>query len=225
MSVFAASMPWSDIPDLLRPALGETLEMVAFTALISFAIGIPIAVLLENTTADGLFPARPAHAVLSWLVGVGRSLPFLILMVAIIPFTKFVVGSSIGIAAAVVPLSVGATFWVARLVENSMREVPPEVLAVGQASAGSRLQIIWKVQLAEAVPSILGALTIATIAILDLSAMAGAVGAGGIGNLALTYGYQRFDGHVMLASVVVLVVLVQIIQILGDALVRITTKG
>lgn len=224
MSVLAASTPVDQLPELVWPALLETLQMVGATIAFAIVAGVPLAVALHNTAPRGLFPSPTVNAVVGWVVNLGRSLPFLVLMAALIPFTRLIVGTSLGVWAAVVPMALAATPYFARLVENSLRDVPPDVIEVGRAAAGSRLQIVRKVQLAEAVPSIVGALTIALIGVIDMSAMAGAVGGGGIGNLAISYGYNRFDNTVMLTTVIVLVVMVQSVQLVGDLVARLVNR-
>lgn len=156
---------------------------------------------------------------LSWLVNIGRSLPFLVLMAAIIPFTFWLTGTTIGIPAAVIPMIVAGTPFFARLVENALRELPPEVTAVGLVSGGSRWQVITGAQLSEALPAIVAAITLNVISMIEYSAIAGTIGAGGIGYLAVVYGYQRFDNHIMIATIVVLIVTIQLIQFIGDRVV------
>jgi ABC-type methionine transport system permease subunit len=213
----------SDLPSLLLPALGETLTMVGIVMLLVVAIGTPIAVCLHNMAPGGLFENQKVYNVLSWIVNVGRSLPFLVLMAAIVPFTRFITGTNIGIAAAVVPMTLAGIPFFARIVENSLRNVPRSVTQAAKASGGSTLQIIRSAQLGEAVPAIMGGLTINTIAMIEYSAIAGTIGAGGIGYVAVTYGYQRFDNTVMLATVVLLILLVTTVQLIGDRLVKATT--
>lgn len=197
--------------------------MVGITMTIVVLVGVPLGALVHNLAPGGLFEKPSLHAVLSWIISTGRSLPFLILMAAILPFTRFVVGTNIGIAAAVVPMSLAGTAFFTRIVENSLRSVSPVAVQVARASGGSRLQVIRTAQLSEAVPSILGGLTINVIAMIEYSAIAGTIGAGGIGYVAVTYGYQRFDQGVMLATIVILVLTVTLVQVIGDALVRLTT--
>lgn len=216
-------VPLAEIPDLVIPALGETLIMVGIVMVVVVVVGIPLGALIHNLAPGGLFENQAAHTTLSWVVSGGRSLPFLILMAAIVPFTRFVTGTNIGIAAAVVPMSIAGIAFFTRIVENSLRSVPPSLLRVAKASGASPLQIIRTAQLSEAVPSIIGGLTINTIAMIEYSAIAGTIGAGGIGYVAVTYGYQRFDTTVMLATIVILVATVAIVQLTGDRLVRLTT--
>lgn len=216
----AAPSEFGRIAGLLLPALGETLAMVGIVMVIVVLLGTPLGVLVFNLSEGGLFPNRVLHGVLSWTISIGRSLPFLVLMAAIIPFTRLVVGTSIGIPAAVVPMSLAGTAFFSRIVENAIRAVPPILVKVARASGASRLQIIVSVQISEAVPILIGGLTINSIAMVDYSAIAGTIGAGGLGYVAVTYGYQRFDQPVMLATIVTLVVFVGTLQLVGDIAVR-----
>ena len=215
-----ANVPLDEIPALVIPALGETLLMVGITMVIVVLVGIPLGALVFNLAPGGLFPHRTAHTVLSWVISIGRSLPFLILMAAIIPFTRLITGTNIGIPAAVVPMAIAGIAFFTRIVENSLRSVPRERATVAIAAGGSPVQVIRSAQLAEAVPSIIGGLTINTIAMIEYSAIAGTIGAGGIGYVAVTYGYQRFDHAVMVTTIVILVATVALVQLGGDRLVR-----
>ncbi len=217
------NVPIGQIPALLLPALGDTLVMVGIVMTIVALVGIPLGSLIHNLAPGGLYENRAAHTVLSWVISIGRSLPFLILMAAIVPFTRFITGTNIGIPAAIVPMSIAGIAFFTRIVENSLRGVPPALTRVARSSGASPLQIIRTAQLSEAVPSIIGGLTINTIAMIEYSAIAGTIGAGGIGYVAVTYGYDRFDNGVMLATIVVLVALVATVQLVGDRLVRLTT--
>ncbi|WP_344476860.1 methionine ABC transporter permease, partial [Kineococcus aurantiacus] len=212
--------PLDEIPALIAPALLDTLLMVGIVMTIVVLLGVPIGVLVHNLAPGGLLENRVAHTALSWVVSTGRSLPFLVLMAALVPFTRFVTGTNIGIRAAVVPMVLAGTAFFSRIVENSLRSVPPNLVTVAQASGASPLQVITSVQLSEAAPSIVGGLTINTIAMIEYSAIAGTIGAGGIGYVAVTYGYQRFDHAVMIATIVVLVALVATVQLVGDAVAR-----
>jgi D-methionine transport system permease protein len=218
--VFGKATPWDEIWPLLGPALSQTLQMVGAVLLIALIVGTPLALLLHNTGPKGLFPQAAVHLVLGTIVNLGRSMPFLILMASIIPLTRAVAGTTIGVAGAIVPLSLGAIPYYARLMEATLREVPPPIIEVGSASGGTRLQTMLKVQLPEAVPGLISNITIAIVAVIEYTAIAGAIGAGGIGYLALSYGYNRFDGNVMLACVVILVAFVQVTQFTGDRLAR-----
>ncbi|MGF1726007.1 methionine ABC transporter permease [Photobacterium nomapromontoriensis] len=205
---------------LLIDALGQTLVMVFASGLIGFLIGIPVGVALHLTKNNGLLANPVANQILSTITNVGRSIPFIILLVAIIPFTRFVVGSSIGTAAAIVPLTVGAIPFIARLVEGALLEVPSGLVEAAQAMGATPRQIISKVLLPEALPGIVNAITITLVTLVSYSAMAGTVGGGGLGDVGIRYGYQRFDGTVMLITVIMLVILVQLIQSAGDYLVK-----
>jgi ABC-type methionine transport system permease subunit len=216
-------VPLNDLPGLLLPALLDTLVMVGIVMAIVVLVGVPFGALLHNLAPGGLFENQALHAPLAWIINVGRSLPFLILMASIVPFTRLITGTNIGIAAAVVPMSLAGVAFFTRIVENSLRSVPSYVVDVARATGGSRLQIIRTAQLHEAVPSIIGGLTITIIGMIDYSAIAGTIGAGGIGYVAVTYGYQRFDQLVMVATIVILVIVVAVVQLAGDALVRHTT--
>lgn len=218
-----AKVPVGELPGLLFPALVDTLIMVGIVMAIVVVVGVPLGALVHNLAPGGLFENPGLHTVLSWVISVGRSLPFLILMASIMPFTRFITGTNIGIAAAVVPMSLAGIAFFTRIVENSLRSVPPSAVQVARASGGSPLQIIRTAQLGEAVPSIIGGLTINVIAMIEYSAIAGTIGAGGIGYVAVTYGYQRFDQGIMLATIVILVITVAAVQLIGDAFVRLTT--
>jgi D-methionine transport system permease protein len=194
--------------------------MVGVSTVLTAIGGLLIGVLLVLTARGGLLQARPVHAVLGLIVNVTRSLPFVILLVAIIPFTRALVGTTIGTTAAIVPLTIGAIPFFARLVETSIREVTPDVVAAAVAMGASRRQIVGKVLLREARPGLIAGLTITVVALLGYSALAGVVGGGGLGDLAIRYGYQRFETGVMVATVIVLIVFVQLVQSVGDLIVR-----
>ncbi|WP_417594561.1 methionine ABC transporter permease [Oceanospirillum sp.] len=206
--------------DLLITALGQTLAMVAIAGLIGFIFGIPLGVLLHLTKETGLLANKATNKVLGTLINIGRSIPFIILLVAIIPFTRIIVGSSIGTAAAIVPLTIAAIPFVARLVEGALLEVPAGLVEAAQAMGAKPKQIILKVLLPEALPGIINSATITLVTLVGYSAMAGTVGGGGLGDVGIRYGYQRFDAVVMMITIVILVVLVQAIQSLGDYLVK-----
>lgn len=218
------STPWAKVPDLLLPAYGQTWVMVGVTMALVLVIGTPVGITLHNTSTFGLYPNPRVFAVLNTVVNVGRSLPFLILMTAIIPVTRFLVGTTIGIAAAIVPMTTAGVPFFARLVQNALRDVRSDVIDMGRVSGGTSLQVIRTVQLSEALPALAGALTVNLIAMIEYSAIAGSIGAGGVGNLAITYGYNRFDHNIMIATVVVLIVTVQVVQFAGDRLVKTLTR-
>jgi D-methionine transport system permease protein len=209
-----------DIAWLIVRATGQTLHMVSVAALIGSLIGIPLGVFLATSARGELFHAPMTNRVLGAIVNATRSTPFIILVVAIIPFTRLVAGTSIGTTAAIVPLTIATIPFVARLVESAIREVDPGLIETARAMGASPFQIVWKVLLAEARPGITLALTLTIVSLIGYSAMVGAVGGGGLGDLGIRYGYQRFMPDVMLAVVVVLIVMVQIVQSAGDRLAR-----
>ncbi|MFE3280092.1 methionine ABC transporter permease [Nocardia sp. NPDC059239] len=211
---------WSDLPDVLRPATEQTVVMTAVSFALSVLIATPIGLLLVVTAPDGLRPNRLINAVVGWVVNVGRSMPFIILLVALIPVTRSLVGTAIGVRGALVPLTVGGVAYFARLAESALREVPRPMLELAEATGATTLQTMRKVLLPEALPGLLSAATVLAVGTLAFSAMAGAVGAGGLGDLAISYGYNRFDNTIMIATVIVLMILVQIIQFAGDLAVR-----
>lgn len=209
---------------LLLEALGETLTMVGASALLAALFGVPLGILLLVTGRGQILEHPHFNRLLGWVVNATRSTPFIILMVAIIPLTRLIVGTSIGTSAAVVPMVIAATPFVARLVEVSLREVDHGLIEAAQAMGASPFQIIVKVLVREALPGIVAGLTITTVSLIGYSAMAGAVGGGGLGDLGIRYGYQRFEADVMVAVVLVLIVLVQSVQTIGDRLARSLNK-
>ena len=209
-----------DMIMLLFKALGETVYMVAVSMLIATIIGVPLGVLLHTTEKGGILAAPGLNKVLGSVVNAVRSIPFIILMVAIIPFTRLIVGSAIGTTAAMVPLVIASIPFIGRQVETSLKEVPFGLIEAAQSMGASPMQIIWKVLIPESLPSIVAQLTTVIIALVGESAMAGAIGGGGLGDLAIRYGYQRFRPEVMLATVVILIVLVQLVQLLGGTLAK-----
>ncbi len=198
----------------------DTLLMVAVAAGLGTALGLPLGVFLATSRNGELFASPWANRVLGLIVNATRSTPFIILVVAIIPFTPMIAGTSIGTAAAIVPLTVAATPFIARLVEAAIRELDHGLIEAARAMGASPLQIVLKVLLPEALPAIALALTLATVSLIGFSAMVGAVGGGGLGDLGIRYGYQRFMPDVMAAVVIVLIVIVQAVQTLGDRLAR-----
>lgn len=204
----------------LWQAFLDTLLMVGVSSLLALLAGIPLAVFLVTSSKGGIFEAPRLNQVLGSVVNLFRSIPFLILMVALIPFTRWIVGTSYGVWAAVVPLTIAATPFFARIAEVSLREVDHGLIEAAQAMGCRRWHIVWHVLLPEALPGIVGGFTITLVTMINSSAMAGAIGAGGLGDLAYRYGYQRFDSQVMLTVIVALVVLVSLIQFAGDRLAR-----
>ncbi len=206
--------------NLLAKALWQTLQMVAVAGVIGTLVGLPIGVFLATSGKGELFAAPTINRIVGLVVNAARSTPFIILVVAIIPFTRFVTGTSIGTIAAIVPLTVATIPFVARLIEAAIREVDKGLIEAARAMGATPLQIVSKVLLAEARPGVVLALTLTLVSLIGFSAMVGAVGGGGLGDLGIRYGYQRFMPDVMLAVVVVLIVLVQAVQSAGDHLAR-----
>ncbi len=212
------------IIDLLIKGLIDTLHMVAVSGAIGTLIGLPIGVMLAVTGRGELLQNFAFNKVMGAVVNMTRSTPFIILVVAIIPFTRLIAGTSIGTNAAIVPLTVAAAPFIARGVENAVREVDRGLIEAAQAMGATPFQIIRKVLLPEALPGIVAGLTLSAVSLIGYSAMVGAVGGGGLGDLGIRYGYQRFLPEVMLAVVIVLIVLVQIVQSTGDLIARRVNK-
>jgi D-methionine transport system permease protein len=204
---------WSEVVALLGPATGETLYMVGVSTVLAAAFGIPLGVLLHLTAPDGLHPHRTLHRVLGAVVDLGRAMPFLVLLVLLLSVTRFIVGSTIGPTAAIVPLAVGAVPFVGRLVQNVLAEVHVSVVEAAVTTGASTLRIVRSVLLRESVPALIGAIGVTAIALVGYSAMAGVVGGGGLGDVAVRIGYQRFDTRVLWSTVLVLAVLTSIIQL------------
>ncbi|ENV79207.1 ABC transporter permease [Acinetobacter ursingii] len=204
--------------DLLLTGTLDTLIMVGVSALLAFLIGLPLAVILVSTSENGIYPSQTINQPIGWIINITRSIPFLILMVALIPITRWIVGTSYGVWAAVVPLTLAAIPFFARIAEVSLREVDQGLIEAAQAIGCNRQQIIWHVLLPEALPGIVAGFTVTIVTMINSSAIAGAIGAGGLGDIAYRYGYQRFDLTVMFAVIVVLIVLVMLIQATGDTL-------
>lgn len=194
----------------------ETLHMTFFGSVFAVLIGFPVGVLLYLTRKNQLLANKILYQSLNFIVNMGRSIPFVILMIAVIPFTRFVVGTSIGTNAAIVPLAIAAIPFFARMVDNAFLEVSFGLIEASLAMGATPTQIIFKVLIPEALPGIVHCITITVITLIGYSGMAGAVGGGGLGDLAIRYGYQRFDTMVMLETIVILVLLVQLVQMLGD---------
>ena len=203
---------WSEYGGILLTGTRDTLVMVLISTLFAYLLGLPLGVALTVTQPHGIRPSKTVNQILGWIVNIGRSVPFIILMVAIMPFTKLVVGTKIGVKGAIVPLVVSAAPFIARMVETSLAEVDAGVVEAAQSMGASRFQIVRKVYLPEAVPSLILGASISIITLLGYTAIAGAVGAGGLGDLAVRYGYQRSVPSMMLATVIFIIVLVQVIQ-------------
>lgn len=210
----------SQLIDLFIKSFVETLVMVGISGVVGSLVGVPMGILLHLTDRKGVLPVISLNRGLGIVVNAVRSTPFIILLVAIIPFTRLIVGTSIGTAAAIVPLTIAAAPFVARLVETALREVDRGLVEAAQAMGATTWQIVYKVLVPEAFPGIVAGLTITLVSLVGYSAMAGAVGGGGLGDLGIRYGYQRFLPEVMALVVLILIVFVQLMQTLGDALVR-----
>lgn len=205
-----------DMWGLLLDSFWETMYMVITSTVLATTIGLPLGVILTVTRSNHILPNVAVNSVLGAIVNAARSTPFIILMVAIIPLTRLIVGSSIGTTAAIVPLTISAAPFIARVIEGSLLEIEPGVIEAAQAMGASPMQIIMKVLLPEALHSIVLGITLAIISLIGYSAMAGALGGGGLGDLAIRYGYQRFRLDIMIITVVVLIVMVQAMQSIGD---------
>lgn len=210
----------ADMIPLISKALGETVYMVAVSMLIATLIGVPLGVLLHTTSKNQILECLAFNRSLGAVVNAVRSIPFVILMVAIIPLTRLLVGSSIGTTAAMVPLVLASVPFIGRQVETSLREIPEGIVEAAQAMGATPLQIITRVLLPEAMPNIVAQLTTVVISLVGESAMAGAIGGGGLGDLAIRYGYQRFRPDIMIVTVVVLIIMVQVVQFAGNALAK-----
>ena len=212
------------IINLLLQGFLETVQMTVISTVVAVLLGVPLGVILVITSRGYIMQNEAVNKVLGAIVNATRSIPFIILMVAIIPFTRLVAGTSIGTTAACVPLTLAAIPFLARLVETAIKEVNGGVIEAAQSMGATPLQIIWKVLLPEALPTLIDNITVLIVNLISYSAMAGAIGGGGLGDIAIRYGYQRFQGDVMLATIIILIVLVQVIQSLGDYLSRKVNK-
>ncbi|WP_216830841.1 methionine ABC transporter permease [Alkalihalobacterium elongatum] len=201
-------------------AIYQTIHMVSVSLLLGSLIGIPIGILLVITRPNGIIENKWVYGILNPVINIVRSLPFIILLVAIIPLTKLIVNTSIGTSAAIVPLTLYIAPYIGRLVENSLLEVNPGIVEAAEAMGATPFQIIWYFLLPEAFGSLILSITTATIGLIGATAMAGVVGAGGVGDLAISYGYQRFDTFVVISTCLVLILFVQGIQSLGNVLAR-----
>ncbi|GAA3307895.1 methionine ABC transporter permease [Streptomyces cinereospinus] len=209
-------MTWSEMQPLLEQACTETLVMVGWSTLIAVVLGLPIGVLLVLTDKGGLLQNTVVNKVTGQIVNVGRSMPFIILMVALMNFTRWVTGTTIGSEAAIVPLAIGGIPFFARLVETAVREVDHGLVEAVQSMGGNTWTIVRKVLVPEALPSLIASATTTVIALIGYSAMAGTVGGGGLGDLAVRYGYQRFETGLMWITVAILAVVISLIQFAGD---------
>jgi len=202
----------------------ETLYMIFVSTFISYLIGLPMGIILVACDNEGIKPLPALHKIIDIYVNITRSIPFIVLLVAVMPVTRFIAGTTVGTNAAIVPLVIGAAPFVARMIESSLREVSKGVIEASLAMGASPMQIIFKVLLPEAKPALLMGGAISVVTILSYTAMAGFVGGGGLGDIAIRYGYHRFQGDIMLVTVIILVILVQIFQEIGMMIVRKTDK-
>lgn len=202
----------------------DTSQMTVISTIMAMIIGIPLGVVLVVTSKGHILENAALNKILGAIVNATRSIPFIILMVAIIPFTRMVVGTSIGTTAACVPLTLAAIPFLARLVETSIKDIQFGVIEAAQSMGASPFQIIRKVLLPEALPTIIDNVTVLIVNLIGYSAMAGAIGGGGLGDIAIRYGYQRFQGDIMLATIIILIIMVQVIQMIGDGLSKAMNK-
>ena len=212
MAEIFTSAFWAEYGGILAEGILDTVVMTAASTLFAYLIGLPMGVISVLTQPHGIRPNGPVNAVLGWIINIGRSFPFAILMVALFPFTKLVMGTRLGLRGAILPLMVASAPFVARMVETSLSEVDAGVIEAAQSMGASTFQIVWKVYLPEAMPSLILGGSITLIAIVGYTAIAGMVGAGGLGDLAIRYGHQRNVPSVMWVTVIILIVIVQVVQ-------------
>lgn len=203
---------------ILLPAINETLYMVFYSALFAIIIGFILAIVLTVTSDNGLKPNKVIYRILDFIINILRSVPFVILMIAIIPLTKFIVGKSIGVKAAIVPLTFAAAPFAARVIESALKEVDSGLIEAAKSFGANTMQILFKVMVKEALPSIVKGITLTIVNLIGYSAMAGAIGAGGLGSVAMNYGLYRFQNDIMIYTVILLVIIVQIIETLGNVI-------
>lgn len=214
------SMSWEDLWPLLLDGTLDTLYMVALAAFFTVLIGLPAGILLYISRAKGLLPLPKLNALLGAVINVGRSLPFIVLLIALIPFTRLLIGTTLGSTAAVVPITIGAFPFFARLTEYALDEVDHGRIEAILSMGGNVWHVITKALLPEALPALLAGITLTVVMLIGFSSMAGVIGGGGLGDLAIRYGYQRFNDQVMAGTVIILVAMVQVVQMVGDRLVR-----
>lgn len=213
------------IISLLLPAFNETIYMVFFSVIFSLLIGIPMGILLYVTKPNNILPMNKLNKILDLIVNIGRSFPFIILMILVLPISRFIIGTTIGSTASIVPLSISAAPFVARIIEGAVSEVDKGIIEASISLGASKFEIITKVLIPEALPSLIHGITLTIINLIGYSAMAGAIGGGGLGDVAIRYGYQRFQVDIMIISVISIIILVQIIQFTGNSIVsRITAR-
>jgi len=217
--IFTAAF-WAEYGTIIAKETWATVLMLGISTFIAYLIGLPMGVAMILTRPQGIRPNKTVNAILGWVINIGRSLPFIILMIAVFPLTKFLVGTKIGLKGAVVPLVISAAPFIARMVETSLSEVDAGVIEAAQSMGASTFQIVWKVYLPEAKPSLILGGSVSLIAIVGYTAMAGTMGAGGLGDLAIRYGHQRSVPSVMWATVIILIIMVQVIQTIFNHLSR-----
>ncbi|SHI48171.1 D-methionine transport system permease protein [Clostridium amylolyticum] len=210
--------------ELIYDALLETLYMVSVSTIFAVIIGAIPAIILTLTAPNGLKPNEGVYKTLDFIINILRSFPFIILLVAVVPLTKIIVGKSIGTTAAIVPLTIAAAPFAARVIESSLREVNPGVIEAARSFGATNFQILTRVMLKEALPSIILGITLTVISVISYSAMAGAIGGGGLGDIAVKYGYHRFKTDITVYTVIILIILVQVVQSLGNFIYRKLTK-
>ncbi len=214
----------ADIYKIISPAIGSTVYMVFFSSLFSIILGSILGIILYITQKDNILENKPINSIIGTVVNIGRSIPFVILMIAVFPLAKFIVGTSIGSTASIVPLTVAAVPFVARMIETSLNELDKGVIEASVSMGASEAEIITKVMIPEAAPSIISSITITIINIIGYSAMAGTIGGGGLGDVCIRYGYQRSRTDILIYSVIIMIVMVQVIQCIGNFFVRKTDK-
>lgn len=210
----------NNIFDIIIPAIPETLYMVIMSALLSIVLGLPLGIILYVTGEQGLKPIKGIYRIIDWLVNIFRSLPFVILMMLVFPVTRLIVGKIYGTGAAIVPLTISAAPFVARLIEGNIREVDRGIVEAAKSMGSTNLQIVIKVLLPEILPSIVNSITITLINLVGYSAMAGLLGGGGLGDIANRYGYQQHKYDILIVSVLFIIIIVQIIQVVGNTVVK-----
>ena len=211
--------------EIIPIELWNTIYMVFVSTLIAIIIGLPLGIVLVITDKGNIKENRLVNSILGTIINIGRSFPFIILMVAIIPFTRMIVGTSLGTTATIVPLSIAAAPFVARVIESSLNEIDKGVIEAAEAMGSNLMEIIFKVMLPEAMPSIILGITLTVVNLVGYSAMAGTVGGGGLGKVAIQYGYQRYNNFIMITTVIVLIILVQLIQWTGNTLAKKINKS
>ncbi|EAJ5678365.1 TPA: ABC transporter permease [Campylobacter lari] len=210
--------------NILYPALLETLYMSFTATFLAFLIALIPAIVLTVTDKGGLCENKSIYSVLDFIINILRSFPFLVLIVVLSPFTKYLIGISIGTTATIVPLTIGIAPYLAKMIESAFKEIDPAIIEAARSYGASKAQIIFKVMFSEALPSIINGITLILIIVIGFSAMAGTVGGGGLGDVAIRYGYERFRTDIMIQTVVILIILVQIIQFIGNILYKITKR-